>query len=52
MPLLGLALSVLLLYGFGLSSERGTLRQGQGTGSVLAGRAYGEPFRLAPLARI
>ncbi len=48
-PLIGLAVSVLVLYGFGLSRNRGTLRQVQGTGSVLAGRPSGEPFRFAPL---
>jgi len=44
-PLIGLALSVLVLYGFGLSGEMRVL-------SAPRGQASGEVLRLAPLARI
>jgi|SRR5215472_11889107 len=44
MPLVGLTLSVLVLYGFGLSGETES-------SSAPAGRVPGELLRLAPLAR-
>ena len=52
MPLLGLALSVLVLYGFGLSSESRDSPPGSGNGQRPRWARVWRTFPPAPLARI
>ena len=51
-PMLGLALSVLVLYGFGLGGSADSGPQAALRRRARGGRAPGERFRLASLARI